>query len=1382
MSTSSLTDSSSFCYVFTYDVFISFRGTDTRYGFTNNLYQALHRKGIHTFFDDEELRNGEEITPTLLKAIEGSRIAIVVFSKNYASSSFCLDELAKIMECVKGNGRWVFPVFYDVDPSDVRHQKGSYREALTKHEERFKDDKDKVHKWRSALRQAANLSGSDFKLEREYEHAFIEKIVKEISNRISRVPLNVADYPVGLESRVPEVNKLLNGGSKSGAHMVGIYGVGGIGKTTLAKAVYNLIADQFEGLCFLENVRENSIRHGLAYLQELFLSKTLGEKDIKLASESEGISLIKQRFKSKKILLVLDDVDKLEQLQAIAGRPDWFGSGSIIIITTRDNHLLGSLMVEKSYQVKEFDDKEALELLRWNAFKHENVDPSYMDILNEVVSYASGIPLVLVVIGSNLYGRSAEQWISAIEEYKKIPNKDIQKILKVSFDALGEYHRIIFLDIACCFKGYSLAELENILHAHHDVSPKFAIHVLIERSLIKIDDFGYVTQHDLIQDMGREVFRQQSPNNPGKRSRLWIPEEVMQVLQQNIGTNNIELIFLEAPMSKVIEWDGEAFRKMKNLRTLIIKSGNFFNGPNHLPDSLRVLEWRGYPSHSLPVDFHPKKLSILKLPNNCFTPLPLVKLLKEFVDLSVLDFSWNDWITNIPDVSSAPNLKELCFACCENLVKIDESVGVLGKLTVLEAHGCTKLRSLPSLKLPSLSRLTLANCYSLETFPEILGKMENITYLDLYETSISELPNSICNLTRLYELNLRDGGTIVLPSSIFMLGELEKLEFLRCKDLLLSDEEGVEQVSTASLSTATYLDLSSCNLSDKFFGIFLARFPNVQELNLSGCNFTILPACIENCQALRFLYLPDCKNLQEIRGIPPNIQSLDAAGTTSLSCSSRGLLLNEKLHEEVGKKKFILPGTSIPSWFEHQSSGQPISFWFRNQFPAMSLCFLFKDQADDKCSISPHLKLVPSSGDQNGWHIFRDQVDTYRKSHIHIYDLQDNGGQQFQQNEWNQALVSLSRDYGESQLSPEEWGNIEIGVHIIKERSSMSDIKFTDPLLTKEDHIPLGMAMDMGDSHTHHISEQQSGVLEFSFELSLPSPPPLSDNLLWGPLRAFPGRGYFAPNASRFQYLKSDSLNANITEKAPGESSNITCCGEAREEELHPISTCVSAWSTSTNNYLSNENEVMSDDDDDDVEIDAFYASLGVASIPMLSRSHEKLFTATPSDEETRKAFKYVQDFLSNDASVLLYPELCSILKANLDYLSKLSADNGSISTEMSKVISEASQFLTHWSRDYSEAHTKIDSIMSQLQRADELEMSLESNKKRYLEIVASRKRKREVFEEGKTIKTELDELRKNVPQWEHEHTLAKKTQATIIAEWSRLRETFQNIEKEWNL
>jgi len=156
-------------YVFTYDVFLSFRGSDTRHGFVGNLYKALNDKGIHTFIDDEKLQGGEEITPTLMKAIEESQIAITVLSHNYASSSFCLDELVHIIDC-KRKGLLVLPVFYNLDPSDVRHQKGSYGEALARHEERFKAKKERLNqnmerleKWKMALHQVANLSGYHFK-------------------------------------------------------------------------------------------------------------------------------------------------------------------------------------------------------------------------------------------------------------------------------------------------------------------------------------------------------------------------------------------------------------------------------------------------------------------------------------------------------------------------------------------------------------------------------------------------------------------------------------------------------------------------------------------------------------------------------------------------------------------------------------------------------------------------------------------------------------------------------------------------------------------------------------------------------------------------------------------------------------------------------------------------------------------------------------------------------------------------------------------------------------------------------------------------------------------------------------------------------------------
>jgi hypothetical protein len=141
-----------------YNVFLSFRGEDTRYSFTDHLCSALRKKGITTFLDDG-LTRGEEISTTLLKAIEQSRISVIVFSKNYASSKWCLDELVKILECKESKQQMVRPIFYKVDPSDVRHHGGSFGEALANHQGNLTANLDKVQKWKAALSQAANLSG-----------------------------------------------------------------------------------------------------------------------------------------------------------------------------------------------------------------------------------------------------------------------------------------------------------------------------------------------------------------------------------------------------------------------------------------------------------------------------------------------------------------------------------------------------------------------------------------------------------------------------------------------------------------------------------------------------------------------------------------------------------------------------------------------------------------------------------------------------------------------------------------------------------------------------------------------------------------------------------------------------------------------------------------------------------------------------------------------------------------------------------------------------------------------------------------------------------------------------------------------------------------------
>ncbi|XP_028792306.1 TMV resistance protein N-like [Neltuma alba] len=219
--------------------------------------------------------------------------------------------------------------------------------------------------------------------------------------------------------------------------MIGIYGIGGIGKTTLAHAVYNFIVDRFEGSCFLADVRENSIKHRLEHLQESILFNILGKKNIKLRDSHKGIPILIKKLYCKKVLLILDDVDKLEQLKKLPGDYDLFISGSAIIITTRDRHILTAHGVEKIYEVPKFSHNEALELLQEHASKKGKTYQCYVEVWKCATFYADDLPLALNVIGSYLLGKSAAEWEVAVDRYEKVPNEDIMNILRVSFNSLN---------------------------------------------------------------------------------------------------------------------------------------------------------------------------------------------------------------------------------------------------------------------------------------------------------------------------------------------------------------------------------------------------------------------------------------------------------------------------------------------------------------------------------------------------------------------------------------------------------------------------------------------------------------------------------------------------------------------------------------------------------------------------------------------------------------------------------------------------------------------------------------------------------------------------------------------------------------------------------
>ncbi|KAL0006306.1 hypothetical protein SO802_013867 [Lithocarpus litseifolius] len=926
-STSLSFPSSTFGY--TYDVFLSFRGEDTRNNFVGHLYTALDNKGIHTFKDDEKLQRGTIIKSELFKAIEESRFAVVILSKDYASSSWCLIELAKIIECMKKTGLTVLPVFHYVDPSDMRHLDGVFEMAFAEHSVRFEDKIDEVNNWKDALVKVANIAGWD--LSHRSEAPVIEEIVRKIYGQLNSIYSNVHEDCVGLDSRMTEITYSYLGIGLEDVRFIGIWGMGGMGKTTLARVLHQRIHYLFDASSFIGNVREESCKNGLISLQKQILDDILIENNIRIRDIQWGINMIKDRLHKKKVLIILDDVDQLEQLEALAGKRDWFGPGSRIIITTRDQRLLitHDMTEAEIYKVKKLEDYEALELFSREVFKKDYPPEDFKELSANVIHYAGGLPLTLKVLGASLMKRELVVWEHILAKLKENPPEKFMNAFAISYNGLDSKEKNLFLDIACFFKGKNKGWVASILQISIEIDS------LKEKSLINISRFGKLWMHDTLQDFGREIVRRESLYELGQQSRLWLSNDIFHVLKHNIGTQKVKGIFLSSSfLEEKEQLKAEVFSKMINLRLLQINHVHLPQGLDYLSNELCFMNWEKYPLESLPESFHPNKLIELIM---CASSLK--QLWKGIKDLIM-----------IPDTTEIPNLESLILKDCTSLSKIHPSLGYLKKLIFLNLDGCVCLESLPCMiSLESLEILVLNGCLRLKKFPEIVGNMSPLPHLVLAGTAIEGLPLSIKYLTGLTLLNLRDCKSLLsLPDSICCMTSLKTLTLSGCSRLNklptnLGNLECLENLevigiairelpsSVERLTSLTSLNLSDCkdllSLPDTICSV-----TNLKALTLSGCssldrlpkklgNLTglkelevnktairELPSSLEHLSNLTSLSLSDCKELLSIPNVICNMTNIE---TLTLSGCSKLEDLPKYIGNHIGLKKLEIIGTAM---------------------------------------------------------------------------------------------------------------------------------------------------------------------------------------------------------------------------------------------------------------------------------------------------------------------------------------------------------------------------------------------------------------------------------------------------------------------------------------
>ncbi|XP_021991012.1 disease resistance protein RUN1-like [Helianthus annuus] len=322
-----------------------------------------------------------------------------------------------------------------------------------------------------------------------------------------------------------------------------LLGYGGSGKTTLASSLYMKISCHFQGHCIVESVREKSSKHGLETMQEKIISSLLKTK-MELLSVEEGKHIIRSRLSRSNVLIILDDVSDRKQLDALAGSHRWFGNGSRIIITTRDEHLLRTHKVDHVCPVTLLSHDEAISLFNKHAYNKNSPINDYDKLSLHVVSYANGLPLALKVLGSFLYDKDEKEWMSSLARLKDIPQIEIVEKLKISYDGLNIVEKELFLDIACFFRGKSIEftyhgsdEAMEVFEAcgYH---PDIGIKVLRQKALITIVN-GKFDMHDLVQEMGHYIVRGEHPNNPEKHSRVWKDDEIRNMCHGDATMGNV---------------------------------------------------------------------------------------------------------------------------------------------------------------------------------------------------------------------------------------------------------------------------------------------------------------------------------------------------------------------------------------------------------------------------------------------------------------------------------------------------------------------------------------------------------------------------------------------------------------------------------------------------------------------------------------------------------------------------------------------------------------------------------------------------------------------------------------------------------------------------
>ncbi|XP_057817417.2 disease resistance protein Roq1 [Cryptomeria japonica] len=885
-----------------FDVFINHRGPDVKQTLALQLYNSLEQLGIRTFLDSQEKQLGDSFPSTIETAIRSASVHVAIFSKGYADSPWCLAELLLMLE----SEAKIIPVFYQVKPSDLRYiETGAYAEAFIKYKVKGRYLK-MLNEWKEALQSLSLIAGEEFDSDWH-----CEKIVAAVQKEVQRkTPLHVAQYPVGLNNLVKEFerrcleelvedfeNQCRLKKAKDRAKVVGIFGMGGLGKTTLAKELFNRKSSNYQRASFLFDVREASERRELPSLQFKLL-KDLFDKDLRFRSIEEGTSYLKDSLQKSpaylSFLIVLDDIDHVEQLNALLIMDILNKLGnSLVIVTTRDIGVLITAGITEGYRLKGMDKNHGSELFCRHAFDQPNPLSGYEELVKSFVNVCGGIPLSLQVLGRHVRGRSKDYWRSELVEVRKTLPRDVKQRLRISFDALNAAEKQVFMDIACFFGGREQSIAERVWEGS-GWNAQHALETLRDKCLIEETNID-LRMHDHLRDLGREMALELSPPH-----RLWHPDDLKRLelrsfknILTEINVRCFHSIFDEAMNSRVTFFLGQSDNRAgTSARLLWLElEGNSTKQsmksiPSWIPlQSLQCLKIKGgrfttlwknriqAPSQLKSLDItNCKHLKSLSRISNIAKLVELnIHQCAEVEELNLGHLNCLETITildckhlkNVSGISNLAKLVLLNISQCSELVEL-----TLGHLICLERItivDCKHLKNVSGTSnLPKLVELNIHQCEDLQEL--ILGHLSCLETITVVDCKHLKNVSGISNLAKLVLLNISQCSELeeltlshlscLETITIANLQKLSEMNICQCAEL--------EELTLDQLSCLEKITIVDCEHLKNVLGT--SSLPKLAELNIHQCA-ELEELTLGHLSCLEIIRIEDCKHLRNVLGI-----------------------------------------------------------------------------------------------------------------------------------------------------------------------------------------------------------------------------------------------------------------------------------------------------------------------------------------------------------------------------------------------------------------------------------------------------------------------------------------------------------------------------------